>query len=162
MRVWSLFIKDLAYPIVLFSLASIFAWLGEEAFSSVVGGEIHALSFAVFVAGLVWVLVIVYRTVGEAEKKDADRNKSTDMQESPRRGNDDKKPIFPEVAYDLTLLVGGGVTGAVVAIYYSRMIPEPSPDLLWLRLLGSLVIVVAFFLPLLYVMKRSVSRHETR
>jgi flagellar biogenesis protein FliO len=42
------------------------------------------------------------------------------------------------------------------------MIPEPSPDFLWLRLLLSLVFVVAIFFPLLYVMKRSLLRRAIR
>jgi hypothetical protein len=72
----SLFIKDLAYPLGLFSLASILAWLGEEGASPELNVLVHGLSFAVFLAGLVWVLVMVYRMAGEAEEKERPRGKS--------------------------------------------------------------------------------------
>jgi uncharacterized membrane protein YfcA len=83
------------------------------------------------------------------------------MQESSRDEDDGEKQTFLRVAYDLMLLVGGGVIGSVVGIYYSRMIPEPSSDM-WERLLLSLVIVVVIFFPLLFVMRRGLDRPSTR
>lgn len=83
------------------------------------------------------------------------------MQESSRDEDDGRKATFLQVAYDLMLLVGGGVIGSVVGIYYSRMIPEPSSDM-WERLLLSLVFVVVIFFPLLFVMRRRLDRPSTR
>jgi len=65
---------------------------------------------------------------------------------------------FLWVVYDLVLLAGGGVIGAVVGIYYSRMIPAPREDLLSLRLLLSLIVVIVIFLPILYVIRRELDR----
>lgn len=72
----SLFIKDLASPVGLFSLASILAWLAEEVASSQVGALVHGLSFAAFLTGLALVLRMVYRMAGEAEEKERLREKS--------------------------------------------------------------------------------------
>jgi hypothetical protein len=69
---------------------------------------------------------------------------------------------FLWVVYDLVLLAGGGVIGAVVGIYYSRMIPVPREDFLSLRLLLSLIVVMAIFLPILYAIRREVDRKDVR
>jgi hypothetical protein len=55
--------------------------------------------------------------------------------------------------YDLILLIGGGVIGAVVGIYYSRMIPPPNADFLSLRLFLSLVVATMPFLVALFAMR---------
>jgi len=46
--------------------------------------------------------------------------------------------------------------------YYSRMIPDAAPGILWLRLLLSLTIVVVFSFPVLYFMKRELDRTPSR